>query len=36
MTLAVRYVSARSLDTAPVVDVPPGPGEVELAPAFVG
>ncbi|WP_327426907.1 zinc-dependent alcohol dehydrogenase [Streptomyces sp. NBC_01236] len=36
MTLAVRYVSARTLDTAPALDVPPGPGEVELAPAFVG
>ncbi|MER6352783.1 alcohol dehydrogenase catalytic domain-containing protein [Streptomyces sp. NPDC001634] len=36
MTLAVRYTSARTLDTA-VVDAPePGPGEVELAPAFVG
>ncbi|MFI8534894.1 zinc-binding dehydrogenase [Streptomyces aquilus] len=36
MTLAVRYTSARTLDTAPAVDVPPGPGEVELAPAYVG
>ncbi|MGW3449055.1 alcohol dehydrogenase catalytic domain-containing protein, partial [Streptomyces sp. NPDC001076] len=36
MTLAVRYVSARSLDTAPAIAVPPGPGEVELAPAYVG
>ncbi|MFF4838430.1 zinc-binding dehydrogenase [Streptomyces sp. NPDC001315] len=36
MTLAVRYVSARTLDTAPAPSVPPGPGEVELAPAFVG
>ncbi|MFF4117099.1 Zn-dependent alcohol dehydrogenase, partial [Streptomyces sp. NPDC001714] len=35
MTLAVRYVSARSLDTAPAIAVPPGPGEVELAPAYV-
>ncbi|MFD8307898.1 Zn-dependent alcohol dehydrogenase, partial [Streptomyces sp. NPDC059690] len=36
MTLAVRYVSARCLETAPAIGVPPGPGEVELAPAFVG
>ncbi|MER7927199.1 alcohol dehydrogenase catalytic domain-containing protein [Streptomyces sp. NPDC096057] len=36
MTLAVRYTSARTLDTAPAADSPPGPGEVELAPAFVG
>ncbi|WP_369264139.1 zinc-binding dehydrogenase [Streptomyces sp. R35] len=36
MTLAVRYVSARTLDTAPALGVPPGAGEVELAPAFVG
>ncbi|MER5542223.1 alcohol dehydrogenase catalytic domain-containing protein [Streptomyces sp. NPDC002589] len=36
MTLAVRYVSARSLDTAAVIGAPPGPGEVELAPAYVG
>ncbi|MFJ8631887.1 zinc-binding dehydrogenase [Streptomyces sp. NPDC093568] len=36
MTLAARYTSARTLDTAPVEPFPPGPGEVELAPAFVG
>ena len=36
MILAVRYVSARTLDTAPAEPSPPGPGEVELAPAFVG
>ncbi|NUQ98770.1 MAG: alcohol dehydrogenase catalytic domain-containing protein [Streptomyces sp.] len=36
MTLAVRYLSARTLDTAPAQSAPPGPGEVELAPAFVG
>jgi len=36
MTLAVRYTSARTLDTAPVEPSPPGPGEVELAPAYVG
>ncbi|KND41713.1 MULTISPECIES: (R,R)-butanediol dehydrogenase [Streptomyces] len=36
MTLAVRYTAARTLDTAPALDVPPGPGEVELAPAYVG
>ncbi|MPY56133.1 zinc-dependent alcohol dehydrogenase [Streptomyces spongiae] len=35
-TLAVRYTSARTLDTAPTESSPPGPGEVELAPAFVG
>ncbi|MFE1313137.1 zinc-binding dehydrogenase [Streptomyces sp. NPDC058755] len=36
MTLAVRYTAARTLDTA-VVDAPePGPGEVEVAPAYVG
>ncbi|GHH16839.1 zinc-dependent alcohol dehydrogenase [Streptomyces lanatus] len=36
MTLAVRYTSARTLDTAPASHSAPGPGEVELAPAFVG
>lgn len=36
MTLAVRYTAARTLDTAPVEPSPPGPGEVELAPAYVG
>ncbi|MFF3147915.1 zinc-binding dehydrogenase, partial [Streptomyces sp. NPDC057927] len=36
MTLAVRYISARLLDTAVVEGVPPGRGEVVLAPAFVG
>src|SRR5690242_20217861 len=36
MTLAVRYTSARSLDTAAVDAPAPGPGEVELAPAYVG
>ncbi|HEY8982275.1 MAG TPA: alcohol dehydrogenase catalytic domain-containing protein, partial [Streptomyces sp.] len=36
MTLAVRYTSARTLDTAPALTGPPGPGEVELAPAYVG
>ncbi|MFD9138636.1 zinc-binding dehydrogenase [Streptomyces bottropensis] len=36
MTLAVRYTAARTLDTAPSLEVPPGPGEVELAPAYVG
>ena len=36
MTLAVRYTSARTLDTAPAETAPPGPGEVELAPAYVG
>ncbi|WP_060903442.1 zinc-dependent alcohol dehydrogenase [Streptomyces europaeiscabiei] len=36
MTLAVRYMAARTLDTAPARTTPPGPGEVELAPAYVG
>ncbi|WP_330351088.1 zinc-dependent alcohol dehydrogenase [Streptomyces sp. NBC_00582] len=36
MTLAVRYTAARTLDTAPAETAPPGPGEVELAPAYVG
>ncbi|MGX1563217.1 zinc-dependent alcohol dehydrogenase [Streptomyces sp. NPDC055506] len=36
MTLAVRYTSARTLDTAPATPATPGPGEVELAPAYVG
>ncbi|MEV4560691.1 alcohol dehydrogenase catalytic domain-containing protein [Kitasatospora sp. NPDC049285] len=36
MTLAVRYTAARTLDTAAVDAPEPGPGEVELAPAFVG
>ncbi|WP_328752892.1 alcohol dehydrogenase catalytic domain-containing protein [Streptomyces sp. NBC_00285] len=36
MTLAARYLSARTLDTAPALSAPPGPGEVELAPAYVG
>jgi 2-desacetyl-2-hydroxyethyl bacteriochlorophyllide A dehydrogenase len=36
MTLAVRYTAARTLDTAPVEPAEPGPGEVLLAPAYVG
>ncbi|SPF06446.1 zinc-dependent alcohol dehydrogenase [Streptomyces sp. MA5143a] len=36
MTLAVRYTAARTLDTAPAPSVPPGSGEVVLAPAYVG
>ncbi|MEU2779064.1 alcohol dehydrogenase catalytic domain-containing protein [Streptomyces sp. NPDC007162] len=36
MTLAVRYIAARTLDTAPAAGSEPGPGEVELAPAYVG
>ncbi|MGK3940014.1 alcohol dehydrogenase catalytic domain-containing protein [Streptomyces caeruleatus] len=36
MTLAVRYTAARTLDTAPADSVEPGPGEVEIAPAYVG
>ncbi|NNN30782.1 alcohol dehydrogenase catalytic domain-containing protein [Streptomyces sp. S3(2020)] len=35
-TLSVRYTAPRTLDTAPAADAPPGPGEVEIAPAFVG
>ncbi|MFD5922670.1 zinc-binding dehydrogenase [Kitasatospora sp. NPDC058201] len=36
MTLAVRYLAARTLDTAPAETPEPGPGEVLLAPAYVG
>lgn len=36
MTLAVRYLSARTLDTAPAESPSPGPGQVEIAPAYVG
>ena len=36
MTLAVRYLSARTLDTAPAENPSPGPGEVEIAPAYIG
>ncbi|MGW0843363.1 zinc-dependent alcohol dehydrogenase [Streptomyces sp. NPDC002787] len=36
MTLAVRYLAARTLDTSPAESPPPGPGEVEIAPAYVG
>ncbi|MFJ9543755.1 zinc-binding dehydrogenase [Streptomyces sp. NPDC101225] len=36
MTLAVRYTAPRTLDTAPAENAPPGPGEVEIAPAYVG
>ncbi|MFI5872445.1 zinc-binding dehydrogenase [Streptomyces sp. NPDC051445] len=36
MTLAVRYLAARTLDTAPAENPPPGPGQVEIAPAYVG
>lgn len=36
MTLSVRYLSARTLDTTPAPSAPPSPGEVELAPAYVG
>ncbi|MFL6111706.1 MAG: zinc-binding dehydrogenase [Catenulispora sp.] len=35
-TLAVHYTAARTLTTGPAETAPPGPGEVELAPAFVG
>ncbi|MFC7278657.1 zinc-binding dehydrogenase [Paractinoplanes rhizophilus] len=34
--VAVRYLAARTLETGPAVTAPPGPGEVEIAPAFVG
>ncbi|ALV30995.1 alcohol dehydrogenase catalytic domain-containing protein [Streptomyces sp. CdTB01] len=36
MTLAVRYLSARTLDTAPAESPSPGPAQVEIAPAYVG
>ncbi|MCX3058292.1 zinc-dependent alcohol dehydrogenase [Streptomyces beihaiensis] len=36
MTLAVRYLAARTLDTAPAPSPAPGPGQVEIAPAYVG
>ncbi|WP_327072253.1 alcohol dehydrogenase catalytic domain-containing protein [Kitasatospora purpeofusca] len=36
MTRAVRYLAARTLDTAPAETPEPGPGEVLLAPAYVG
>ncbi|WP_431775168.1 zinc-dependent alcohol dehydrogenase [Streptomyces cucumeris] len=36
MAFAVRYTGARTLDTAPALSSPPGPGEVQLAPAYVG
>ena len=36
MTLAVRYMAARTLETAPAEFSEPGPGEVLLAPAYVG
>jgi 2-desacetyl-2-hydroxyethyl bacteriochlorophyllide A dehydrogenase len=35
-TLAVQYTAARALSTASVETAPPGPGEVEIAPAYVG
>ena len=34
--LAVRYTAARTLTTGPGETAPPGPGQVELAPAYVG
>ncbi|RSM65467.1 Zn-dependent alcohol dehydrogenase [Actinoplanes sp. ATCC 53533] len=34
--LAVRYTAPGTLETGPVTTAPPGPGEVEIAPAFVG
>jgi (R,R)-butanediol dehydrogenase / meso-butanediol dehydrogenase / diacetyl reductase len=34
--LAVRYTAARTLTAGPAEAVPPGPGQVELAPAYVG
>ncbi|MBO1329801.1 zinc-binding dehydrogenase [Streptomyces sp. VRA16 Mangrove soil] len=36
MTLAVHYTAARTLNTAPASSGEPGPGEVQLAPAYVG
>ncbi|MFD6416276.1 zinc-binding dehydrogenase [Streptomyces sp. NPDC060194] len=36
MPLAVRYTGARSLVAAQVDRRPPGPGEVEIAPAYTG
>ncbi|NUR24302.1 MAG: alcohol dehydrogenase catalytic domain-containing protein, partial [Catenulispora sp.] len=35
-SLAVRYTAARTLTTGPAETAPPGPGQVELAPAYVG
>lgn len=35
-TLAVHYTAARTLATGPTEAAPPGPGEVEIAPAYVG
>jgi 2-desacetyl-2-hydroxyethyl bacteriochlorophyllide A dehydrogenase len=35
-TLAVSYTAARTLAAGPIQTAPPGPGEVEIAPAFVG
>ena len=35
-SLAVRYAGARTLTTGPAEDTPPGPGQVQLAPAYVG
>jgi 2-desacetyl-2-hydroxyethyl bacteriochlorophyllide A dehydrogenase len=35
-TLAVHYTAARTLTTGPAQTPAPGPGEVELAPAYVG
>ncbi|NUR63864.1 MAG: alcohol dehydrogenase catalytic domain-containing protein [Catenulispora sp.] len=35
-TLAVSYTAARTLAAGPVQTAPPGPGEVEIAPAYVG
>jgi 2-desacetyl-2-hydroxyethyl bacteriochlorophyllide A dehydrogenase len=34
--LAVRYLAPRTLGTGPAPAAPPGPGQVELAPAYVG
>jgi (R,R)-butanediol dehydrogenase/meso-butanediol dehydrogenase/diacetyl reductase len=33
---AVRYIGPRTLQTGQATAVPPGPGEVEIAPAYVG
>ncbi|MFC5910516.1 zinc-dependent alcohol dehydrogenase [Streptacidiphilus monticola] len=35
-TIAVSYTAARTLTTGPADTAPPGPGEVEIEPAYVG
>ncbi|NUR58791.1 MAG: alcohol dehydrogenase catalytic domain-containing protein, partial [Catenulispora sp.] len=36
VNLAVRYAAARTLSIEPASAEPPGPGQVEIAPAYVG